>query len=155
LKSADVIIRPARPIQNPAFHKSPDQKTGRTPARNENIDGNEKGVLIPLLFGGTEARTRFGFVGVLGFFTSDKVNRNIVGAVGPVADKAQTTTFDEEGNAADDLCAAGWSKMVYTAGSGVKEPASKFHRTYFIPSILLRCQQQRRLYEDDFIMAIE
>lgn len=90
-----------------------------------------------MLFNCIQTRTRFGIVGVFSFFSNDKVNRKIVGAVGPVADKAHTTISDEEGNAADDLCDAGWSKIGDdAAGSGVKEPASKFHRTNFIPSSL-------------------
>ena len=59
-----------------------------------------------MLFNCIQTRTRFGIVGVFSFFSNDKVNRNIVEAVGPVADKAQTTRFDEERHTADDLYGA-------------------------------------------------
>lgn len=94
------------------------------------------------MFECVKTRTRFGIVGVFGLGWSYKVNRNIVAAVGPLADKAQTTTFDEERNTVDDLCGVVQSKIADTAGNGVKEPASKFHRTYFIQSIELLEQLQ-------------
>lgn len=96
--------------------------------------------------------------------SSMNVNRNIVLFVSDIwsSDRAETTPArrerERDGGRADDLHGAGTRETaLISAGSGVKEPASKFQRTYFVPTSLpwSGCGEMNllSLVENDFINA--